>query len=176
MAAAQAPDARFETARSVAEHLSDVHEALQTGEGVSGPAARRLINSAPQEHHRFGGMITTVRQARTLLADPSLNVFDNPEAYLTCNYDPAKALCHPDRGGKSSAPSLDWCQSSCANIARTDTHAQQVEQAADQLLEHAQTPLVPEPLADRLRAKAEELRRLAGRHHRDRITVEETDQ
>ncbi len=48
----------FETARSVAEHLSDVHEALQDGYGVSGPATRRLIHSAAQEHERFGGIVT----------------------------------------------------------------------------------------------------------------------
>jgi hypothetical protein len=48
-------------ARTVAESLSDVHEALQEGEGVSGPAARRLVLAAAQQQHRFGGMIATVR-------------------------------------------------------------------------------------------------------------------
>lgn len=60
----------FETARNVAEHLSEVHEAIQDGEGISGPAARRLINAGAQEHSRFGGIIASVRQARSLLADP----------------------------------------------------------------------------------------------------------
>ncbi|MFF5992898.1 integrase [Prauserella flavalba] len=166
----------FETARSVAEHLSDVHDALQEGEGVSGPAARRLVNSAAQQHHRFGGMITTMRQARALLADPTLNVFDNPDAYLTCNYDPAKALCHPGRGGKSDTPSLDRCVSTCANIARTDTHANHLEKAAESLRDQATTTFVPEPIADRLQAKAAEFVELAQRHRRDRITFEENDQ
>lgn len=164
----------LETARSVAEHLSDVHEAIQAGEGVSGPAARRLINSAAQEHHRFGGMVATVRQARTLLSDPTLNVFDNPEAYLTCNYDPSKALCHPERGGKRDAPSLDRCVSTCANIARTDTHAKGLEEAADRLREQADSPLLPTPVADRLRARCGELRALAERHRDIRITSDRT--
>jgi hypothetical protein len=161
----------FETARSVAEHLSDVHEALQDGVGVSGPAARRLINSAAQEHHRFGGMVTTVRQARNLLADPTLNVFENKQSYLICNYDQSKALCHPGRGGKNEAPSLDRCRSTCANIARTDSHARQLEQAATRLLAQAESAVVPTPVADRLREKAAELRALAERHDRDRIAV-----
>ncbi|MEU6183703.1 hypothetical protein [Streptomyces coeruleorubidus] len=116
----------FETARNVAEQLSEVHEAIQDGEGVSGPAARRLINAAAQEHHRFGGLITSIRQAKDLLADPTLNVFENKEAFLFCNYDRAKALCHPGRNAKSEAPSLDRCKANCANIARTDTHAHQL--------------------------------------------------
>jgi hypothetical protein len=37
-------------------------------------------------------MITTVRQARNLLADPTLNVFENKQAYLICNCDRSKAL------------------------------------------------------------------------------------
>jgi hypothetical protein len=112
----------FETARAVAENLTDVHEALDNGGGVSGPAARRLINAAGTEHRRFGGMITTTRQAHSLLADPALNVFHNSEAFLFCNYDRAKALCHPSRGGQTR-PSLDRCRNTCANIARTDEHA-----------------------------------------------------
>ena len=60
---------------TVAQDLTDVHEALDNnGSGVSGPAARRLINAADTQHRRFGGLVTTTRQARSLLADPALNV------------------------------------------------------------------------------------------------------
>ena len=85
----------LETARAVAEHLSEVHDALQRGEGVSGPAARRLIHAAREEHHRFGGLLATPRQAKALLSDPALTVFENADVYLTCNYDPRRALCNP---------------------------------------------------------------------------------
>ncbi|MEV6825563.1 integrase [Amycolatopsis sp. NPDC051102] len=155
----------IETARATADHLSDVHDALEAGHGVSGPAARRLINSATQHHHRFGGTVTTARQARTLLEDPTFTVFDNPDAYLTCNYNPAKALCHPDRSGTRDTPSLDRCVASCANIARTDTHAHGLTQAATDLRDQARTALLPAPLADRLHAKAEHLDQLAQQHH-----------
>ncbi|MFD5147111.1 integrase [Streptomyces sp. NPDC058401] len=159
----------FETARNVAEHLSEVHEAIQDGEGISGPAARRLIHSAAHEHHRFGGIITSVRQARSLLADPTLNVFENKEAFLFCNYDRAKALCHPGRGGKNEAPSLDRCKLNCANIARTDTHARQLREAADNLEWQASSGLAPEPLTDRMQERAQGLIELADQHDNDRV-------
>ncbi|MFE9950970.1 integrase [Streptomyces sp. NPDC005531] len=159
----------FETARNVAEHLSEVHEAIQEGEGISGPAARRLIHAAAQEHSRFGGIIASVRQARSLLADPTLNVFENKEAFLFCNYDRAKALCHPGRGGKSEAPSLDRCKVNCANIARTDDHARQLREAAESLGQQAASGAVPEPLADRLQERAQSLTGLADQHDNDRV-------
>ncbi|WP_051866605.1 hypothetical protein [Streptomyces griseus] len=113
----------FETARNVVEQLSEVHEAIQDGEGVSGPAARRLINAAAQEHHRFGGLITSVRQARDLLADPTLNVFENKEAFLFCDYDRAKALRHPGRNAKSEAPACTAARSTArTSPAPTPTH------------------------------------------------------
>ncbi|WP_435239160.1 integrase [Streptomyces sp. YPW6] len=163
----------FETARTVAETLTDMHDAMQEGEGVSGPAARRLIHAAATEHQRFGGMIATTRQARSLLADPTLNVFENKEAFLLCNYDREKALCHPSRGGAGEAPSLDRCRSACANIARTDHHADQMLAAAENLRMQALSPLVPEPMAERLRSKAEHLEELAAQHRAARITLED---
>ncbi|MFJ6199166.1 hypothetical protein [Micromonospora sp. NPDC092111] len=158
----------------VAQDLTDVHESLDNGGGVSGPAARRLINAAGTQHRRFGGLVTTTRQARSLLADPTLNVFHNSEAFLFCNYDRAKALCHPSRGGQAT-PSLDRCRSSCANIARTDEHANQIENAAAELRTQASSPLLPEPLADRLRQKADHLAHLASDHRTSRITTDQED-
>lgn len=162
-----------ETARCAAEHLSDVHEAVQAGEGVSGPAARRLIHAAGLQHERFAGVITTPRQAKALLADPELTVFENADAYLTCNYEPTRALCNPLSGNGSrarpTAPSLDRCRPACPNIARTDTHAQQLRQEASRLRGQAGAPLTPEPIADRLRNRADELDKLAGTHDRTRI-------
>ncbi|GAA3339487.1 hypothetical protein GCM10020358_69270 [Amorphoplanes nipponensis] len=164
----------FETARAVAQDLTDVHEALDNGGGVSGPAARRLINATGTQHRRFAGLITTSRQARSLLADPTLNVFHNSEAFLFCNYDRAKALCHPGRGGQTT-PSLDRCRPNCANIARTDEHASQIEHAAAELRAQASSPLLPDPLADRLRQKADRLAQLASDHRTSRITTDQED-
>ena len=68
-------------------------------------------------------MLATPRQAKALLSDPALTVFENADAYLTCNYDPRRALCNPDNvpdPAPASTPSLDRCQAACPNIARTD--------------------------------------------------------
>jgi hypothetical protein len=163
----------LETARTAAEHLSEVHDALQHGEGVSGPAARRLIHAAREEHHRFGGMITTARQAKALLTDPALTVFENADAYLTCNYDPRRALCNPDNVGEGTAatPSLDRCQAACPNIARTDSQVQQLRAEAERLRGHADAALTPQPVASRLRDRAATLTELAGKHDRTRIAL-----
>jgi hypothetical protein len=163
----------LETARSVAEHLSEVHDALRHGEGVSGPAARRLIHAAREEHHCFGGLVATPRQAKALLSDPALTVFENADAYLTCNYDPRRALCNPDNaaGGTASAPSLDRCQATCPNIARTDIHAGQLRAKAERLRRQADTALTPHPVADRLRQRAATLAELADNHDRTRIAL-----
>lgn len=167
----------FETARAAAEHLSDVHDALQRGEGVSGPAAQRLIAAARTEHHQFGGIVTTHRQAKALLNDPALTVFENHEAYLTCNYDPSRALCNPnnDNGKGAQAPSLDRCRNNCPNIARTDTNARQLRIKAEQLRAQAAAALTPVPVADRLSQRARRLDEIADTHDHTRITAPEKD-
>lgn len=163
----------LETARAVAEHLSEVHDALHHGEGVSGPAARRLLQAAQEQHHRFGGIIATPRQAKALLSDPALTVFENADAYLICNYDPHKAPCNPnaESSRRASAPSLDRCQATCPNIARTDTQARQLRALAERLCNEAASPLTPQPLADRLRNHMTALIDLANKHDRTRIVL-----
>lgn len=162
----------FETARTIADHLADLGDDLARGEGVSGPAARRLIQAVDRRRTTFVGMITTKRQYRALLADPLLNVFENKRAYLTCNYDPAKALCREDRAARDAAPSLDRCQIGCANIARTDHHAEGLRVEADRLEKEAAAEITPELIAGRLRNRAEHLRALANQHDLDRITID----
>ena len=100
-------------------------------------------------------------------------MFENADAYLTCNYDPRRALCNPDNatGGTASAPSLDRCQAACPNIARTDSHAGQLRAQAERLRSQADTPLTPHPVADRLRHRAIALIELAGKHDRTRIAL-----
>src|ERR1700729_744573 len=87
----------IETAAAMSGYLQHVSERLDAGETVSGPAAPRLMNAARDAATRYEGMFLSPRQARVLLADPAMQVHDNPRAFLACNYDPAKALCHPSR-------------------------------------------------------------------------------
>jgi hypothetical protein len=104
----------------MASYLQHASDRLDVGEAVSGPAAPRLMNAARDAATRYEGMFLSPRQARALLADPALRVHDNPRAFLACNYDPAKALCHPGRSAGKNAghPDLDRCNPACANIAR----------------------------------------------------------
>ena len=99
----------IETAATMASYLQHVSDHLDAGEAVSGPAAPRLMNAARDAATRYEGMFLSPRQARALLADPALQVYDNPQAFLACNYDPAKALCHPGRaaGKTATQPNLD---------------------------------------------------------------------
>ncbi|MFD8440475.1 integrase [Streptomyces microflavus] len=140
----------IETARATADTLTALHTDLQAGASISGPAARRAIRAAGQAP-AFAGSIRTRRQARDILDNPQLAVYDNPHAFVMCVYDRDRALCH--RLDATDSPSLDRCRPSCTNIARTD------DQAA-----------APGPLADRLRRHAARLTYLAAEHERTRIT------
>ncbi|GHG59690.1 hypothetical protein GCM10012320_33940 [Sinomonas cellulolyticus] len=159
-----------ETALAVADTLASLNEDLENGTGISGPAARRAVNAA-QHAPEFAGTIVTARQARALLENPALTVYENPSAMLMCVYRADRALCN--RVAVREAPRLDRCVSSCANIARTDGHAHLMRQEADSL--ERQAPLSPQPLQHRLRARAERLREGADLHDRSRIVLEEAE-
>ncbi|GAB3009916.1 hypothetical protein GCM10023080_090150 [Streptomyces pseudoechinosporeus] len=159
-----------ETARATADTLSTLHADLADGVGISGPAARRAIHAANQAP-AFAGTVFTLRAARAVLEDTSLAVHDNPRAYLMCVYNREKALCHR-LADRRDAPTLDRCQPTCANVTRTDHHADQLIAQAE-VLEKQSVDLVPVPLAHRLLARAQRLRDLAEKHHHDRITLPE---
>ncbi|WP_415853487.1 hypothetical protein [Sinomonas sp. G460-2] len=159
-----------ETALAVADTLASLNEGLANGVGISGPAARRAIHAA-QHAPEFAGTIINPRQARALLQNPSLTVYENPTAMLMCVYRPDRALCH--RVTERDSPRLDRCVPACANIARTDGHAQLLRQEAESL--EAQAAHSPEPLGHRLKARAQRLREEADQHDRSRIPLEETE-
>ncbi|MFD8725642.1 integrase [Streptomyces sp. NPDC059629] len=160
----------IETARATADTLATLAADRAAGGGISGPAARRAVLAAGQAP-AFEGVIFTARQARKLLTNPALAVHDNSNAFLTCVYNPDKALCR--LRASQSTPSLDRCVSTCANIARTDRHAAQLALKADEFDKQAVGELVPQPLAERLRSHATRLRDLAAKHFRERNTISE---
>ncbi|MFD5341202.1 integrase [Streptomyces hawaiiensis] len=161
----------IETARTTAETLTRLHEDLEDGGGISGPAARRALHAATQAP-AFAGTLHTARQTRDVLANPQLAVHENPHSYLMCIYDRDKALCSR-LGPRPDAPTLERCQPGCANIARTDDHAAQLTAEADRIEQQAASPLTPPPLAQRLTTRAARLRDLAAGHHHTRLTPEE---
>ncbi|WP_327311957.1 hypothetical protein [Streptomyces sp. NBC_01235] len=160
----------IETARATADTLTTLHDDLAAGTGISGPAARRAIHAAAQAP-AFAGSIRTHRQARDILGNPALTVYDNPQAFLMCVYNRDRALCH--RLDIADTPQLDRCQPSCANVARADHHADQLLRQATSLEKQAASEALPGPLADRLSQHAEKLRALSDRHHHDRLHTQE---
>ena len=166
----------IESARSIAEYLQDLSDRLETGEAVSGPAATRLLASARARSARFEGMFLTDRDFTGLLTDPQFQVFDHPDAFLTCNKDPDKALCDPQRGKRPAArhtpPALDRCEPACANIARTDTHMNAAQAEIDQLQAEIADPLTPQPLAARQRQRLASLQAMIDRHHATRTVID----
>jgi hypothetical protein len=164
-----------ESALNIAEFLQDLADRLDAGEGVSGPAATRMIKSVRERTTRFEGMFLADRDLKALLDEPQFQVFDNPDAFLTCNKDPDKALCDPERGNRTAqrhtAPALDRCDPACANIARTDTHIQAARDEIKHLEAEIADPLTPIPLAARLRQRTQTLQAIVDRHDRTRIVV-----
>lgn len=158
-----------ETARAMATHLAAVHDDLTAGGGVSGAAAHRLVTAARQAHQSFTGTVLTARQAKVLLADPTLIVYPNTAAFLTCNYNPATALCRAG-AGPDAAPSLDRCRSGCVNIARTDLQVAQVQVEAARIEAEAGDPTLSRPVRDRLHDRARTLTDIVCDHEATRIT------
>lgn len=156
----------LETARATADTIAALHEDLQNGGGISGPAARRAITAAASAP-RFAGTPITLASARTLLKNENAMIYDNPHALVLCHYKRDRALCHRD--GARDTPSLDHCVPGCGNIARTDQQATQLRDRA--LALQSQAAHVPQPVGDRLRATAARLRDQAGKHDRTRITT-----
>lgn len=88
-----------------------------------------------------------------------------------CVYNRDRALCH--RLDIADSLSLDRCRPSCANIARTDRHADELLQHARALEKQAASESVPGPLAGRLTQRAGRLQDLADRHEHDPIHPQE---
>nr|WP_203666116.1 integrase [Streptomyces parvus] len=158
----------METVLAVVDTVSGLHDALEAGEGVSGPAARRAIRTAAQAP-RFAGTVINATSARRLLANDDEMIHDNPQALLLCHYRREQALCHRD--GTKDTPRLDHCVPGCGNIVRTDQHAARIRKRAAILDRRA--AICPQPVGDRLRANAAKLRATADHHDRTRITLQE---
>jgi hypothetical protein len=169
----------IETAMGIAQFLQEVADRLEGGEGISGPAASRMIRSVRERATRFEGMFLADKDLKKLLADPDFQVYDNPDAFLTCNKDPDKALCDPERGrrraGPAVPPTLDRCNPACANIARTDSHMRDAALEIKELQAEADDPLTPWPLAERNRQRIGTLQEMIERHERTRIVIDVKD-
>jgi integrase len=154
----------IETVLATAETAAELQDSLARDGGISGPAAREVLKIVPRAA-AFSGTTITARTARKLLDNNDLTLYDNPNAFLLCNYKPDRALCR--RGEIARTPKLEACVRSCLNIARTDKHATEMRHRADVL--ELQACHSPEPIGDRLRANAQALRSNADVHDSTRI-------
>jgi hypothetical protein len=114
-------------------------------------------------------------EVRALLHEPEFQVFDNSDAFLTCNKDPEKALCDPDRATRgpkdNRPPSLDRCNPACANIARTDRHISQANAEITHLQNDIADPLTPIPLRSRLEHRLAAVATIIRQHEQTRLQV-----
>jgi integrase len=166
----------FETWLLRLEQLSEAEQRLTNGEHVSGPAAPAYRERTHQANHKFAGRaLTSTRQARTLLANPALQVF--PAKGMTCVFDPAKAKCRLKATGDDTrrTPDLEDCQPGCQNIARTDRDIAELQTRAAELAALVDDPLGPEPLRRRERHELERLRAIIGEHDRARPNTHHDD-
>lgn len=151
-----------ETALAAADTAARLRDRIAAGEKVSGPAARRALTAAATTP-RFEGRIvpkTFAKKAAAFLARDGVVLFDNPDAMLICAFKRETALCDPGPG--ATAPRQYACQSGCGNTVRTDSHARQLRDRADEIDQLA--AYSPGPLGKRLRHNADKLRTIADTH------------
>jgi hypothetical protein len=159
----------------MADTLAAANERLHAGEAVSGPAADRYVAAAREYQARHQGGFLTQRQQRALVSNLRLRIYEHPEALLTCNHDPYKALCDPDhgRGSLHRTPAFNRCDRACANISRTDTHIHRASTEQRLISEELADNLNPLPLARRLSQPNQTLQQIIDEHETTRIHPDE---
>ncbi|WP_139335091.1 hypothetical protein [Mycobacterium sp. GA-1841] len=154
-----------EEVSALIDNIEQTRRELTNGARVSGPAAGRLIELVSRDV-RFEGTYLTDKDVRRIKADTTLTLYDNPQSYLTCMFDPSRALCHSDKASAHTfEPRLDKCQRNCPNIARTDRQIAGLQTEVSRLRGEATSPLTPKPLSLRLHDRADALATIIDKHH-----------
>lgn len=152
--------------------LAHVAASLADGQGVSGPAARRLIASTEKAR---GIDYMSEKALRVLLRDPAMDIHDNPASLALCVFVPDQAQCRKLRlAGKSDQPNLLDCRPTCLNRVMTDEQATMAESRAEELRHEAD--MSPLPLQARLLQEAEALASSAATHWTSPIAPPPSDQ
>ncbi|MEU6321495.1 integrase [Streptomyces sp. NPDC047009] len=159
-----------ETALAAADTAAHLRDRAAAGEKISGPAARRALIAAATTPRFEGRLVpeTFARKAAAFLARDGVVLYDNPDAFLICAFKHDNALCDPEPG--ATAPRQYACQSGCGNTVRTDAHAHQMRQRADEIDQLA--AYSPVKIAKRLRLNADNLRKTANAHDATAQTAE----
>lgn len=167
---------RRDQAESHRQILLDVQSEVQAGGGISGAAATRVLAAANKAGTIFKGAVLSARETGALLADPDLQVYDNPFAFSLCVFDRTNAACQRGNGLDltDAAPVLPDCVATCVNRAVIDSGTEQMQDEAARMLAFAASQ--PTPLAHRLRGQAAVLRQQVHAHHLTRQLPAEHDQ
>ena len=166
---------RRDQAEGHRQTLLEVQSEVQAGGGISGAAAARVLAAANKAGAVFKGAVLSARETSALLADPDLQVYDNPFAFSLCVFDRTNAACQRGNGLDlvDAAPVLPDCVASCVNRATVDSGAEQMQDEAARLLDFATSQ--PTPLAHRLRGQAAVLLQQVHGHHATRHLPAERD-
>ena len=167
-------DVLDELAFVIRDRLEDGYKELAAGEGVSGPAAERFVGSVKEYKARFRGSVLTRRDAKVLLKNPSLQVYDNPEQHLACCYDESQSLCKPGndrRPGIGQSPDLLRCDPRCANSVRTDSHMDALSEEVKSLEAQIASPITPVPMQVRLGQRRDRLLTVKAEHEQKRLVT-----
>ena len=162
----------MEEALARADRLSDAADRLDAGEQVSGPAAGRYLAGVAEFAHTYPGRVLPPNGYQQLLANPKLRIFDNGQQRVACCYDATKALCHPDNQRSPNirrSPNLAHCDSRCGNVARTDTHIDEVRVEIGRLDQQRLSPLTPQPMQQAFGQRIAMLQSIIDTHDRNRI-------
>jgi hypothetical protein len=160
-------DLAFETWLAKLDELDAADQRLRRGERVSGPAAEAYRARVIGGSARFAGrVVRSGRQARHILANPSLQIYSGKG--MTCVFNAVTALCQLTTSGEDPAqtPDTDDCKASCRNIARTDADVNSVRLEAEQLRRIVDDGASPPIRLARERARLEYLERIIS-HHQD---------
>lgn len=153
-----------EEASAVVDTLHRLRTAVEEGEGISGPAADRLLNAITKTA-QYEGAYLTKRDVDRIKADSDLQIFDNPNAYLICVFDRTKSKC-----SNGDAPNLSVCSPDCANAVRTDSTIASLRAKSARLRVEASDHLTPEPQRLRLQHVADAYDSVAKNHEASRET------
>ncbi|TFC11093.1 hypothetical protein [Cryobacterium sp. MDB2-33-2] len=120
------------------ENVEEMERYLDSGGHVSGPAATEFAMRTRLASAKFvGRIIPTKRQSAKLIEDPSVQVFQGNGMH--CVFNSAAARCV---GDSELSPTLDACQGSCSNIARTDADVAILIEERHQLIEDSLAPAI----------------------------------
>ena len=168
----------MEDALARADSLNAAADRLDAGEQVSGPANGRYLAAVAEFDATFRGRVFSPKGYLELLKNRSLKVFDNGAQPVACCYDADKALCHPDRQRSPNmrrSPNLTRCDPRCGNVARTDTHIEEVRVEIGRLDEQRLSPATPEPMRQAHSQRIEMLQEVIVAHEQNRIPARTTD-